>query len=111
ELADAHALKAAKARVAPRAESPVRLAKATCASSDPGEALVCADSRLGARDRQLQQAYRSAEAAGVSPEALRRQQSRWLQARAAAAREDRWAVEDVYEARIAELKELSRDQN
>lgn len=41
--------------------------------------------------------------------ALRRQQARWLQARAAAAREAPWAVEDVYEARISELNDLTRD--
>lgn len=93
----------------PRGEGPMRVARATpCASSDPGEALVCANSRLGARDRQLQAAYRNAEAAGVSSASLRRQQARWLQARAAAAREAPWAVEDVYEARISELNDLSR---
>jgi uncharacterized protein len=80
-----------------------------CASADPGEAVVCADRRLGARDRQLQQAYRNAEAAGVPESSLRRQQARWLQARAAAAREAPWAVEDVYEARISELNDLTRD--
>lgn len=91
-------------------EGPRRVAaNEACALSDPGEALVCADSRLGARDRQLQRAFRDAEAAGVPASALRRQQARWLQARAAAAREAPWAVEDVYEARIAELNDLTRD--
>lgn len=80
-----------------------------CALSDPGEALVCADPRLNQRDRQLQRAYRDAEAAGVPASALRRQQERWRQARAAAARDGSWAVEDVYEARIAELNDLARD--
>lgn len=99
-----------KKAVVPRGEGPMRIARAnTCASDDPGEALVCADGRLGARDRQLQQAYRNAEASGVPASALRRQQARWLQARAAAAREAPWAVEDVYEARISELNDLSRD--
>ena len=94
----------------PRGEGPMRVARAnTCASPDPGEAMVCADRRLGARDRQLQQAYRNAEAAGVPASALNRQQARWLQARAAAAREAPWAVEDVYVARISELNDLSRD--
>jgi hypothetical protein len=97
-------------RIMPRGTGPMRVARANiCASPDPGEAIVCADSRLGARDRQLQQAYRSAEAAGVPATALRRQQSRWLQARAAAAREAPWAVEDVYIARISELKDQVRD--
>lgn len=88
----------------------MRLAKAApCASPDPGEALVCADPRLGQRDRQLQRAFRDAEAAGVPAAALRRQQERWRQARAAAARDGSWAVEDVYVARIAELNDLARD--
>jgi len=90
----------------------VRVAKAEpCASPDPGEAMVCGDRRLAARDRQLQQAYRNAEAAGVPASALRRQQARWVQARAAAARDAPWAVEDVYVARISELNDLSRDAN
>ncbi|WP_296596859.1 hypothetical protein [Phenylobacterium sp.] len=94
----------------PVGEGPMRVARNdACAAGDPGEAAVCADRRLGVRDRQLQQAYRNAEAAGVPASALRRQQARWLQARAAAAREAPWAVEDVYEARIAELNDLTRD--
>lgn len=93
----------------PRGEGPLRQAPDACARTDPGEAMVCADSRLAARDRQLQTAYRNAEAAGVPSAALRRQQARWIQARAAAAREAPWAVEDVYEARISELNALSRD--
>jgi len=100
----------ARRPVVPRGEGPMRVARAdACASPDPGEAVVCADRRLAARDRQLQQAYRNAEAAGVPTTALRRQQARWVQARAAAAREAPWAVEDVYEARISELNDLSRD--
>ncbi|MEW5683689.1 MAG: hypothetical protein AB1942_02095 [Pseudomonadota bacterium] len=94
-----------------RGEGPMRVAQAPgrCVNADPGEAMVCADGRLGARDRQLQQAYRNAEAAGVPASALRRQQARWLQARAAAARDAPWAVEDVYVARIAELNDLTQD--
>ncbi|HEY0648300.1 MAG TPA: hypothetical protein VGD44_10475 [Phenylobacterium sp.] len=96
--------------VIPRGEGPMRVAKAApCAQADPGEAIVCADRRLAVRDRQLQQAYRNAEAAGVPSSALRRQQDRWVQARAAAARDAPWAVEDVYVARISELNDLSRD--
>jgi uncharacterized protein YecT (DUF1311 family) len=108
EVAKAPAVK----KPVPRGEGPMRVAQAPagrCANPDPGEAMVCADSRLGARDRQLQQAYRNAEAAGVPASALRRQQTRWLQARAAAAREAPWAVEDVYVARIAELNDLTQD--
>jgi hypothetical protein len=97
-------------KVVPVGEGPMRVARNdACASSDPGQAVVCADRRLGARDRQLQQAYRNAEAAGVPASSLQRQQARWLQARAAAAREAPWAVEDVYEARISELNDLTRD--
>ena len=104
------AVPAAPRRIVPRGEGPLRVARAErCAAADPGEALVCADRRLAARDRQLQQAYRDAEAAGVPASALRRQQTRWVQARAAAAREAPWAVEDVYVARISELHDLSRD--
>ena len=100
---------AAKPAIA-RGAGPMRVARAdVCVSTDPGEAMVCGDHRLGARDRQLQAAYRTAEAAGVPASALRRQQTRWLQARAAAAREAPWAVEDVYVARISELKDQTRD--
>ena len=102
--------KAAAKPATARGSGPLRVARAdVCASHDPGEAIVCADRRLGARDRQLQAAYRTAEAAGVPASALRRQQTRWLQARAAAAREAPWAVEDVYVARISELKDQTRD--
>ena len=83
----------------------MRVARANpCA--EPG---ACPDPRLDARERQLQRAYRNAEAAGVPASALRRQQERWQQARAAAAREAPWAVEDVYVARISELNDLTRD--
>jgi uncharacterized protein YecT (DUF1311 family) len=91
------------------AEVQPRAAPAPCALPDRAEAMVCADSRLSARDRQLQAAYREAMAAGVPATALRRQQVRWLAAREAAAREAPWAVEDVYVARIAELRDLIAD--
>jgi len=96
------------ARPAPRGAGPLRMAKNTCASIDPGEAIVCASPRLSVRERQLQRAYRDAEAAGVPASELRRQQQRWEAQRAAAAREAPWAVEEVYEARIAELNDQSR---
>lgn len=99
-----------KKKPVPRGEGAMRVARNdSCVSSDPGEALVCADPRLNQRDRQLQRALRDAEAAGVPASALRRQQERLRQARAAAARDGSWAVEDVYEARIAELNDLARD--
>ena len=93
------------AKPALHGEGPLRMVRNTCGSSDP---IVCADPRLSVRERQLQAAYHQAEAAGVNPEQLRRQQQRWLAARAAAAREAPWAVEEVYEARIAELNDQSR---
>ncbi|HEY8615303.1 hypothetical protein [Phenylobacterium sp.] len=93
----------------PTRDNPVRKASNRCASQDPGAALVCADPRLGAADRQLTRAYQQAEAAGVSAAQLARQQQRWLAARAQAAREAPWAVRDVYEARIAELDDQTRD--
>lgn len=93
-----------------RGAGPLRVAGAnTCDSADASRSMACAETRLSARDRQLQQAYRNAEAAGVSATALHRQQARWLQARAAAAREAPWAVEDVYEAQMSELNDLTRD--
>jgi uncharacterized protein len=64
--------------------------------------------RLALREQQLQQAYRNAEAAGVSTAELRRRQERWALLRAATARDAPWAVEDVYEARISELNDLRR---
>lgn len=60
-------------------------------------------------DRQMSRAYSSARAAGVPDWKLQRQQQRWEQARASAAREAPWAVHDVYLARIAELHDLTRD--
>jgi chemotaxis protein histidine kinase CheA len=101
---------APKKKPVPRGEGPMRMARNdSCVHSDPGEALVCADPRLNQRDRQLQRAFRDAEAAGVPASALRQQQERLRQARTAAARDGSWAVEDVYEARIAELNDLARD--
>lgn len=107
-LARAAPVKAPGSKPVLRGEGPLRLAKNTCVSNDPGEALVCADPRLSVRERQLQRAYRDAEAAGVPASELRRQQQRWLAARAAAAREAPWAVDEVYQARIAELNDQSR---
>jgi hypothetical protein len=109
----------AKAAPRPRAEPPQLMAKAAgtirvatiprCASADPGEALACGDPSLGAAERRLARAYRDAEAAGVPASTLATQQQRWKQARAAAAREAPWAVREVYQARIAELQDLTRD--
>jgi hypothetical protein len=82
-----------------RGAGPLRVAKAA-PRPDPTIADV---------DRQMYLAYSNARAAGVPDWQLRRQQQRWEQARAAAAREAPWAVHDVYLARIAELHDLTRD--
>jgi len=103
------AQKAAKP-AAPRVQT-VKVVKAgpRCAAADPGAALACTDPALGAADRRLARAYREAEEAGVPPERLERQQRRWLQARANAARQAPWAVHDIYLARIAELEDQARE--
>jgi uncharacterized protein YecT (DUF1311 family) len=114
DKAKAEKAEAAPARKAPQAvkgAGPLRMVSNRCASTDPAAALVCADPSLGAADRRLNRAYRQAEAAGVSAGELRRQQQRWLVARAAAAREAPWAVQDVYQARIAELEDMTRGQD
>jgi hypothetical protein len=82
-----------------RGAGPVRVAKAA-----PRSEAVIRDA-----DKQMYRAYSSARAAGVPDWQLRRQQQRWEQARASAAREAPWAVRDVYLARIAELHDLTRD--
>ena len=82
-----------------RGAGPLRMAKAA-PRPDP---------TISDADRQMNRAYSSARAAGVPDWQLRRQQQRWEQARAAAAREAPWAVHDVYLARIAELHDLTRD--
>jgi uncharacterized protein len=95
-----------------RASGTIRVANTTsvrCASPDPGEALACGDPNLSAAEKRLARAYRDAEAAGVPASTLASQQQRWKQARAAAAREAPWAVREVYQARIAELQDLTRD--
>jgi hypothetical protein len=101
------AVKATKAaKIAPpkalrpaKGAGPVRVAKA---APRPNSAVRDAD-------RQMDRAYSSARAAGVPDWQLRRQQLRWEQARASAAREAPWAVHDVYLARIAALHDLTRD--
>lgn len=104
---------AKKPKAPVRGEGPLRLASYKggnrCVSSDPGAAIVCADPALASADKRLARAYQEAEAAGVSPAQLKRQQDRWLAARSAAAREAPWAVHDVYLARIAELNDQARD--
>jgi hypothetical protein len=82
-----------------RGAGPVRVAKA---APRPEAAIRNAD-------KQMYRAYSTARTAGVPDWQLRRQQQRWEQARASAAREAPWAVRDVYLARIAELHDLTRD--
>jgi hypothetical protein len=113
EIRPARAPRAAPAPARPaktiRADGSLRLASAPrCAANDPGAALACADPVVGAAERRMNRAYREAEAAGVPEAELRRQQARWLAARAAAARDAPWAVRDVYQARIAELVDEAR---
>lgn len=94
--------------------TPVKVAKAApraqgrCASGDAAQAMVCRDPSLGAADRELGRAYRQAEAAGVPSWRLAQQQQRWAAARANAAREAPWAVRDVYQAQIAQLRDMSQ---
>jgi hypothetical protein len=94
--------------VTARGAGPLRKVSNRCVSADPGAALVCADPSLGAADRQMSRAYKEAEAAGVPASQLRQQHERWLAARSAAARDAPWAVQDVYSARIAELRDQAR---
>jgi len=107
EALAAAAAKAQRAEAARRA-GPLRKASLRCALPDAGAALTCADPALGSAERQLSRAYREAQAAGVPASTLERQQQRWIAARATAAREAPWAVHDVYLARIAELKDQTR---
>lgn len=101
-------LKVAEVKTAPK-PAPKPVAKPPrCAMADPGAALVCSNPTLGAVDRELARAYRQAQAAGVPEWRLEQQQQRWIAARANAAREAPWAVRDVYAARIAELRDMSR---
>jgi colicin import membrane protein len=103
------AQKAARPAASPTPTVKVVKAGQRCAAGDPGAALACSDPALGAADRRLARAYREAEDAGVPSERLERQQRRWLQARANAARQAPWAVHDVYLARIAELEDQARE--
>lgn len=84
--------------------APISAAR-TCDADSRAEELVCADPRLAAADRRMSAAYRHALQAGASPDRLRRQQGRWLAARAQAADEAPWALTQVYAVRIAELND------
>jgi uncharacterized protein len=113
KLAEAprHVRKPAPPAPEPTAPKPSGLMKVSthCALPDAGAALVCSNPQLGAADRRLNRAYQQARAAGVPDSQLERQQQRWLAARSAAAREAPWAVQDVYQARIAELNGMARE--
>jgi hypothetical protein len=104
-----------KARRAPHAEPPARARAPVVPPARPSGLMkvsaprCCADSGLGAAERQLTRAYQDARAAGVPDAQLQYQQQRWLAARSAAAREAPWAVHDVYLARIAELNGQARE--
>ncbi|HEX6859401.1 MAG TPA: lysozyme inhibitor LprI family protein [Caulobacteraceae bacterium] len=74
----------------------------------PSERMVCADPNLAAADRRLARAYTQAVDSGVPERVLRRQQDVWLNAREQAASYGPEEVERVYDARIAELRSMSR---
>ncbi|HEV7386509.1 MAG TPA: lysozyme inhibitor LprI family protein [Phenylobacterium sp.] len=69
--------------------------------------MVCADPDLSAADRELNQAYRRALRAGVSPDQLRQEQRDWLAIREDAASRSPRAVASVYDQRIDELNQIA----
>ena len=71
--------------------------------------MVCDDAELAALDNRLNRAFSDAVRAGVPRPLLREEQDRWVTVnRERAARHSRWAVEDLYRERIAELEDLAR---
>ncbi len=72
------------------------------------ERLVCGDAGLARLDRDLNRAFESAVASGVSRRALRAEQDSWLAVRESAAG-DPQAVADIYALRIEELRDVARD--
>ncbi len=79
-------------------------------ASSRAAALVCADPRLAAYDRDLNRAYRRAMQSGaVSPQDLRADQRDWLDVREQAAARSPRALADVYEERIDELNRIADD--
>lgn len=75
----------------------------------PSERMVCNDAELAALDNRLNRAFNAAVRAGAPRSWLREEQDRWVMVdRERAARHSRWAVEDLYRERIAELDDLAR---
>lgn len=72
------------------------------------EQMVCGDPGLADADRRMARAYSRAVRSGIPHQVLRRQQDVWLDAREQAAHDHPDAVAEVYEARIAELRDMAR---
>jgi uncharacterized protein YecT (DUF1311 family) len=73
----------------------------------PACEMVCSDRWLAEADRRMKRAYSAALAAGVPPDALRRDQEDWLDVREDAAQISRRAVADIYRQRTRELFALA----
>jgi uncharacterized protein YecT (DUF1311 family) len=73
----------------------------------PAYEMVCSDRWLAEADRRMKRAYSAALAAGVPPDALRRDQEDWLDVREGAAQISRRAVADIYRQRTRELFALA----
>lgn len=76
----------------------------------PAYEMVCRDRWLAQADQRMKRAYSAALAAGVPPEALRRDQEDWLDVREDAARISRQAVADIYRQRTRELFAMADDR-
>ncbi|MDP3174398.1 MAG: hypothetical protein Q8M88_08190 [Phenylobacterium sp.] len=91
--------------------APTRLARGPsfdCRSAASlAEDFVCLSPSLGAADRELAQAYRTAVRSGVPVSLLRLQQDQWRADLERAALDDPNALHDVYDVRIEELHELA----
>lgn len=73
----------------------------------PAYEMVCSDRWLAQADQRMKRAYSAALAAGVPPDALRRDQEDWLDVREDAAQISRRAVADIYRQRTRELFALA----
>lgn len=76
----------------------------------PAYEMVCSDRWLAQADQRMKRAYSAALAAGVPPEALRRDQEDWLAVREDAAQISRRAVADIYRQRTRELFAMADDR-
>lgn len=94
---------AAGVRIAPE----IRRFDACADAPTPAYEMVCSDRWLAEADRRMKRAYSAALAAGVPPDALRRDQEDWLDVREDAAQISRRAVADIYRQRTRELFALA----